>query len=212
MLSRCNAGGGGRNRACSFRLADIDDRMNTYYTQCAGGNGDIQSAWDRDIDERRCAGGGFSVSMHLFMRCCYMHAMVISLQPQGVCQFSPPLGDVEARAPAPGYPVAGSQRLDSGGTVITASAAITVDSTSIVYVGYTNSSGNYFLGAERISLAIHILYVTYNTLYIPSSHHVYHIFTSPRKCILYKHYVICCETTTMANWTRLHICTSVSVW
>ena len=53
--------------------------------------------------------------------------------------------------------------------MITASAAITVDSTSIVYVGYTNSSGNYFLGAVRICLAIHILHVTYNTLCIPSS-------------------------------------------
>ena len=33
--------------------------------------------------------------------------------------------------------------------MITASAAITVDSTSIVYVGYTNSSGN-FIGKVRI--------------------------------------------------------------
>ena len=86
-----------------------------------------------------------------------MHAIVIyygccsiSLQPQSVCQFSPPLGDVEARAPDPGYPVVRSPRLDFEDTVITASAAITVDSTSIVYVGYTNSSGN-FIGEVGIN-------------------------------------------------------------
>jgi len=60
VLARCNAGTSGRNRVCSFRLADIDDRMSTYYTQCAGGTGDIQLAWDGN--ERRCDGGGFSVS------------------------------------------------------------------------------------------------------------------------------------------------------
>ena len=49
----------------------------------------------------------------------------------------------------PGSPVVGSQRLDFGDTEITASAAITVDSTSIVYVGYANSSGN-FIGEVRI--------------------------------------------------------------
>ena len=71
------------------------------------------------------------------------------LQAQGVCDFSPPLGDVEAVDPAPGSPVAGSVRLNFGDTQITASAAITVDSTSIVYAGYTNTSGE-FLGAVSI--------------------------------------------------------------
>ena len=72
-----------------------------------------------------------------------------SLQARGVCDFNPPLGDVEAVDPAPGSAVAGSVRLEFGDTQITASAAITVDSTSIIYVGYTNSSGN-FVGAVRI--------------------------------------------------------------
>ena len=58
VLARCNAGTSGRNRVCSFRLADIDDRMNTYYTQCAGGTGQIEVAWDGI--RRQCA-GGFSV-------------------------------------------------------------------------------------------------------------------------------------------------------
>ena len=66
-----------------------------------------------------------------------------------MCDFSPPLGDVAAVDPAPGSPVAGPIRLDFGDTQITASAAITVDSTSIVYTGYTNSSGN-FMGAVRL--------------------------------------------------------------
>ena len=38
--------------------------------------------------------------------------------------------------------------------MITASAAIIVDSTSIVYAGYTTGSGNYFVGAVRINLAL----------------------------------------------------------
>ena len=50
-----------------------------------------------------------------------------------MCDFNTPLGDVEA--------VDGSVRLEFGDTQITASAAITVDSTSIINVGYTNSSG-----------------------------------------------------------------------
>ena len=58
VLARCSATGG-RNRVCSFRLADIDDRMDTYYTQCAAGNGETHLAWDGI--ERQCT-GGFSVS------------------------------------------------------------------------------------------------------------------------------------------------------
>ena len=65
-----------------------------------------------------------------------------------MCDFSPPLGDVEAVDPAPGSPVAGSVRLEFGDTQITASAAITVDSISVIYAGYTNSSGN-FVGLVR---------------------------------------------------------------
>ena len=68
-----------------------------------------------------------------------------------MCDFSPPLGDVEAgRNPSDaGLPVVGSVQLEFGDTEITASAALTVDSTSIIYVGYTNGSGN-FVGAVRI--------------------------------------------------------------
>ena len=79
---------------------------------------------------------------------------VTALQAQGVCNFNLPLGNVGAANSAPGSPVAGSVRLNFEDTQITASAAITVDSTSIVYTGYTNSSENYFVGAVRIPLAI----------------------------------------------------------
>ena len=74
-----------------------------------------------------------------------------ALQTRGVCDFSPPLGDVEAgRSQSDtGLPVVGSVQLEFGETEITASAAITIDSTSIIYVGYTNDSG-YFVGAVRI--------------------------------------------------------------
>ena len=73
-----------------------------------------------------------------------------------MCQFTQPIaiGDIEALdSSAPGYPVSGSLRLDFGNTQITASAAITVDSTSIIYTGYTNSSGN-FVGVVRINLKL----------------------------------------------------------
>ena len=62
VLARC-AATGGRNRVCSFRLADIDDRMNTYYTQCAAGTGEIDLSWD--AIERQCT-GGFSVSTCIY--------------------------------------------------------------------------------------------------------------------------------------------------
>ena len=51
--------------------------------------------------------------------------------------------------PAPGSPVDGPIRLNFEDTQITTSAAITVDSTSIVYAGFTNGSGD-FVGAVRI--------------------------------------------------------------
>ena len=47
VLARCNTGTSGRNRVCSFRLADINDKMDRKYTECAGGTGDIEVAWDR---------------------------------------------------------------------------------------------------------------------------------------------------------------------
>ena len=72
-----------------------------------------------------------------------------------MCDFSLPLGNVEATDPAPGSPVAGAVRLEFGDTQITASAAITVDSTSIIYVGYTNSTGN-FVEVVR-SLVLHLI-------------------------------------------------------
>ena len=67
-----------------------------------------------------------------------------TLQPQSVCDFTLPLGNINDN-------VGGSVRLEFEDTEITASAAITVDSTSIVYTGYTNSSGS-FVGAVRATL------------------------------------------------------------
>ena len=54
VLARCSTGTSARNRVCSFRLADIDDKMDRMYTECAGGTGDLQVAWDSGLD-RRCA-------------------------------------------------------------------------------------------------------------------------------------------------------------
>ena len=72
-----------------------------------------------------------------------------------MCDFSPPLGDVDAglNPSDTGLPVVGSVQLEFGDTEITASAALTVDSTSIVYVGFTNNSG-YFVGVVRIKYTI----------------------------------------------------------
>ena len=64
-----------------------------------------------------------------------------ALQPQSVCDFTLPLGNINDN-------LGGSVRLEFDDTQITASAAITVDSTSIIYVGYTNSSGS-FVGVVR---------------------------------------------------------------
>ena len=45
-----------RNRVCSFQLADIDLEMDRKYTECAGGTGDIQVAWDSagSLGRRSC--------------------------------------------------------------------------------------------------------------------------------------------------------------
>ena len=53
VLARCNTGNSARNRVCSFPLADIDDRMDRKYTECAGGTGEIILAWDGT--ERPCS-------------------------------------------------------------------------------------------------------------------------------------------------------------
>ena len=103
------------------------------------------------------------------------------LQPQGVCNFSVPLGDVEAVDPAPGSPVAGSVRLDFGDTQITASVALTVDSTSIVYTGYTNSSGN-FVEVVRIWSSAYMIGMNS------------YIFFKSSSTSLQPHFYLCVET------------------
>ena len=93
----------------------------------------------------------FVVRCVVMWACSSLHETGTSLQPQGVCDFTLPLGDVEAVDPAPGSPVGGQVQLEFGDTEITTSVAITVDSTTVVYAGYTNGSG-YFVGAVRIKL------------------------------------------------------------
>ena len=83
------------------------------------------------------------------MGCMLVTETATLLQARGVCDFSPPLGNVVAVDPAPGSPVDGLVRLDFDDTQITASAAITVDSISMVYAGFTNGSGD-FVGAVRM--------------------------------------------------------------
>ena len=63
VLARCNAGTSGRNRVCSFRLADIDDKMNRKYSECAGRNGEIEVAWG--IGDTQCS-SGFQVGTYIF--------------------------------------------------------------------------------------------------------------------------------------------------
>ena len=57
VLARCNTGTVARNRVCSFQLADIDREMDSKYTECAGGNGDIQVSWDSagSLGRRSCS-------------------------------------------------------------------------------------------------------------------------------------------------------------
>ena len=102
-----------------------------------------------------------------------------------MCNFSPPLGDVEAVDPAPGSPVIGPVRLEFEDTQMTASAAITVDSTSIVYMGYTNSSGN-FMGAVR------------NYCYTLDDYAIVHVFVlsvfKPSSTSLQPHFYLPLET------------------
>ena len=69
-----------------------------------------------------------------------------ALQEQNECNFNLPLGNIDDN-----NDVGGSVRLEFDNTEITASAAITVDFTSIVYTGYANSSGS-FVGAVRTTL------------------------------------------------------------
>ena len=53
VVARCNPGNGGRNRICSFALADINNRIDTYYTQCTDpgtrNSVEIEVAWGREI-------------------------------------------------------------------------------------------------------------------------------------------------------------------
>ena len=71
------------------------------------------------------------------------------LQPQNVCNFNLRLGNINDN-------LGGSVRLEFDDTEITASAAITIDCTSIIYTGYTNSSGN-FVGVVRTGSPNHTL-------------------------------------------------------
>ena len=44
VVGSCNLGG--RNRICSYSLADINDHIDSYYTQCTRGAAEIDLAWD----------------------------------------------------------------------------------------------------------------------------------------------------------------------
>ena len=59
VLARCNTVSSARNHVCTFRLADIDDKMDRKYTECAGGTGDLEMAWQ--LDDLQC-NGNFQVS------------------------------------------------------------------------------------------------------------------------------------------------------
>ena len=102
-----------------------------------------------------------------------------------MCNFYVPLGDVRAFDTAPGSPVDGSLRLDFGNTQITALAAITVDDTSVIYAGYTNSSGN-FMGAVR------------NYCYTLDDYAIVHVFVlsvfKPSSTSLQPHFYLPLET------------------
>ena len=86
----------------------------------------------------------FVVHCVVVWACLSLHETGTSLQTQAVCDFNLPLGNINDN-------LGGSVRLEFGDTQITASEAVTFDSTSIIYVGYTNGSG-YFVGAVRIKL------------------------------------------------------------
>ena len=84
----------------------------------------------------------FVVHCVVMWACLSLHETGTSLQPQSVCDFTLPLGNFNDN-------LGGSVRLEFENTQITTSAAITVDSTSVIHTGYTNSSGS-FVGAVRI--------------------------------------------------------------
>ena len=88
----------------------------------------------------------FVVRCVVVWACSSLHETGTSLQTQGVCDFNLPLGNINDN-------LVGSVRLEFENTQITTSVAITVDSTSVVYAGYTNGSG-YFVGAVRIKLNV----------------------------------------------------------
>ena len=71
VLARCNTGTSGRNRVCSFQLADIDREMDRKYTQCAGRTGDIQLAWDSAVN-RQCS-SEFQVSHCVHLLKCLLY-------------------------------------------------------------------------------------------------------------------------------------------
>ena len=66
VSARCNAGTSGCNHICSFRLADIDSKMNRKYNECGGGNGEIVLAWD--ATDKPCS-SQFQVSIQCIQSC-----------------------------------------------------------------------------------------------------------------------------------------------
>ena len=70
VLASCYTGNNARNQVCSFRLADIDREIDRKYTECAGGTGDIQVAWDSAVD-RQCS-SEFQVSTLQNVYCTYL--------------------------------------------------------------------------------------------------------------------------------------------
>ena len=71
----------------------------------------------------------------------------IPLQNNGSCNFSIPLGDIDGTSLTPSSVV-----LSLGNTEITASVAVTVESFSLMFIGYISSNGEYSVGVVYLIL------------------------------------------------------------
>ena len=131
VVTRCEDGGD-RNRACAFRLADIDSDIDAYLTGCRSGeHSESDLPWETS---RPCS--QFTVRWQSLIL-----VLAVFVSPQGAttCDFGTPPGinSEETNEMPPSAERFGFYLVNIGTPLITASLAILVDGVSLLYVAHS---------------------------------------------------------------------------
>ena len=153
ILSR-NRPNSQQNQVCLYSLVDIDREMQAKYDSCSIATiispEEIDLAWrsSQTFCHLSMVSTKYATVIFLVFYIIYSFSLILQLsQSADICQFgslSPPaLDDIVNKN------LGGEYRINLGRNFITASVAVIVDSFSLVFVAYVNTSGSFIAGVSN---------------------------------------------------------------